>query len=381
MEMTQICDTLARWLTQNQPADPGWSPDMWQTFQLACRVHGVAPLLHARLQNAGWLDEAMRQWLAGQYNFNRQRVTKMRVELQEILALFAQNNVPLMPLKGSILTATYYTDPALRPMADLDLLIRPDDLAPAARLLGQLGYERDITHWKHIEFSKPHNRQVVSKSCEHPENPRPLEIHLRCRETFGGPTLDLTDLMWAGATNGTLLGQPAMLPGLQALWLHLLAHCTYHLWQGRGRLIHLVDLARLAPHLGSPALLNDTDARFTYPALALLQKYFPAAIDDALVAAQRRRVSAKFQRWVNSLNLVNTSHLNPEPAGLYLFKALHFAEGRPREVMQALRLALLPNLQEMALDHPRLARSKMAWLAYFLLPLDWLKRATGKEKL
>ena len=92
----------------------------------------------------------------------------------------------------------------------------------------------------------------------------------------------------------------------------------------------------------------------------------------------KARVSASFRRWVDSLNLVNTSHLNPNPAGLYLLKALNFIEGRPGEVARALWFALLPSLAEVALDHPNLAQSKAPWLAYFLLPFDWIKRIAGK---
>jgi hypothetical protein len=303
----------------------------------------------------------------------------MHAELKAILALFSRQQLPVMPLKGSILSAAYYVEAALRPIADLDLLIRPEDFSTAAQLLGQLGYEQEVVHWKHTEFSRPDNRQVVSTTGEHPDNPRKLEIHLHCRETFGGPTLELTGLMWRSAMPGSLLGEAVLLPQPDALWLHLLVHATYHMWQGQGRLLHLVDLALLTPYLQDPlSLLNSVEARFTYPSLVLLKKYFPAALDNSLLTAQQGRVSPSFRRWAESRDLANTSHLNPKPVGLYLFKALKFTEGRPREVAQALRFALLPSLEEIALDHPRLARSKVPWLAYFLLPLDWVRRVTGQ---
>jgi hypothetical protein len=82
---------------------------------------------------------------------------------------------------------------------------------------------------------------------------------------------------------------------------------------------------------------------------------------------------------VSRLDPVNSSYLNPDPVGLYLGKALRFSEGRPPEVLQALRFALLPGLTELALDHPRLAQSKAPWLAYFLLPLDWARRLVGSK--
>jgi len=232
-----------------------------------------------------------------------------------------------------------------------------------------------VTHWKHVEFSRPDNRRVVSTEVEHPDNPRRLEVHLHCRETFGGPTVDLTELMWQRAVRRTLLGESTLLVDADTLWLHLLVHATYHAWQGRGRLLHLLDLAQVRPHLKQPLpLLNSIDARYTYPALELLHRFFPGRPDVILLASQHGRVSASFRRWTHSLNLVNTSYLNPNPAGLYLLKALRFTGGRPGEVLQAFRFAFLPGLAEIALDHPRLARSKAPWLAYFLLPLDWVKR-------
>jgi hypothetical protein len=63
---------------------------------------------------------------------------------------------------------------------------------------------------------------------------------------------------------------------------------------------------------------------------------------------------------------------------LYVVKAIKFSEGRPAEMLRLLRFALLPGLEEIALDHPRLAQSKAPWLGYFLLPLDWARRVISR---
>ena len=380
--LPQICDTLARWLNAAEPSpSPDWPSDAWETVQLACRVHGVAPLLHEYLRGGNWVTPAMQEWLAEQYDFNARRVAKMHGELKTILALLHQNNVSVIPLKGSVASVELYADAGWRPMADLDLLIHAADFEQAGRLLSQLGYKQDIAHWKHTEFSRPENRRVISATCEHPDNPRKLEIHLHCRESFGGALVDITNMMWSNSFKGELLGEPTVRVTPEIFWLHLLVHNGYHLWQGTARLIHLVDIARLLPRLNTPLEpLNAVDARFTYPALVMLNKYFPSGVSAELAENQHGRVSAKFRQWADSLDLVNSSYLNPASPGLYMGKALRFAEGRPGEIARALRLALLPNLQEMALDHPRLARSKAPWLAYFLLPVDWAKRSIATRK-
>lgn len=378
--LSQICETLIDWLNDTNLIAPKWSPPTWETFKFVCRVHGVAPLLHQKLNEAAWPEPSIKTWLAEQHASNTQRVAKMQAELREILAIFDQNNLRLMPLKGSILAAIYYDEAGLRPMADLDLLIEPESLPRSIKLLEQLGYRERVAHWKHIEFIKPGNQHVVSTEVEHPDNPRGLEVHLACRETFGGPTIELTERMWKNAARGELLGEKATIPNPEALWLHLVVHATYHIWQGRGRLIQLIDLARLSRHVGNGlALLDTIDARYSYPSLALLKRYFPTSLAGSVLAAQQARVSASFQTWVSALDPVNSSYLNPKPEGLYLDKALRFSEGRPLEVFQALRFALLPGLAELALDHPRLAQSKAPWLAYFLLPLDWAKRLVGSK--
>ena len=73
----EICETIACWLNEANPEDPGWSAETWETFRLACRVHGVAPLLYQKLQTAAWATPELRAWLAEQYEFNNQRVARM----------------------------------------------------------------------------------------------------------------------------------------------------------------------------------------------------------------------------------------------------------------------------------------------------------------
>jgi hypothetical protein len=62
------------------------------------------------------------------------------VHIGEILDAAEAATLPMLPLKGALLAYTIYEDPGLRPMRDLDFLVRPRDLEGATALLGRLGF-------------------------------------------------------------------------------------------------------------------------------------------------------------------------------------------------------------------------------------------------
>lgn len=74
----------------------------------------------------------------------------MRLEdLKPVLAAFRARGIDPIALKGLALLSTVYTvDPGERTMADLDLLLEPDQLLPAEEVLLALGYTR-VPHHQH----------------------------------------------------------------------------------------------------------------------------------------------------------------------------------------------------------------------------------------
>lgn len=61
-------------------------------------------------------------------------------ELRALLRVFAGSGVPCVPLRGPALAALLYGDATSRPMGDLDLLVRREDLDRVARVLRELGF-------------------------------------------------------------------------------------------------------------------------------------------------------------------------------------------------------------------------------------------------
>ena len=312
---TPLCETLASWLASPPERPPEWPGETWDAWRQAARVHGVAPLLWLRLRGSpAWAESPAGSWLADQYSWNARRVARLQAELVEVLRAFATAGVPILPVKGAVLAACYYEDAAARPMADLDLVLREECFAAGEELFGGLGYEKVFTGWKHARFVQRGASGIVDPECEHPDNPRQLEVHPHCRERILDEVVDLTDRMWAAARPGELLGVPAWLPDPEVLWLYLLVHATHHVLSNTFRLLQLADLLQLEPLLQQPAAsLREVDARATYPVQALLQRYFPSEYRGALLARQRSRVSHAFAAWADELDLYEPCHLNPAP--------------------------------------------------------------------
>ncbi|HEX5589514.1 MAG TPA: nucleotidyltransferase family protein [Candidatus Limnocylindrales bacterium] len=289
---------LGGWLGAPDPARReafvrGWDDRTVAAAQRLLAAHGVASHL-ARTVAAGPIVEvlpgAIRTWIEGQDRANRERIDRLHGELAAALRAFAAAGLPVLPLKGSILSTRAGADPYRRPMADLDLLVRPADLEASRSVLAGLGYRRRPEGGRlptHDTFERPGNDRVVSADGEHPDNPRPIELHVEVKRHLWGwvDDDDLTPFLWLEAHPGSVLGEPAMLPSDQALLAHLAIHATSDLLVGRGRLVQWLDLAEVA---GSGVVEVAGSGRAALPADELGSLPHPRLVLPSLRLAARR---------------------------------------------------------------------------------------------
>jgi hypothetical protein len=106
----------------------------------------LAPLVYARLNDARLLEDAPRPQrlrLAAAHASAEAATCRLLPERDRVIALLRDAGLSALPLKGCALTDTLYKDPSLRPMGDIDLLLRAEEIDRAASLLRGLGYETD----------------------------------------------------------------------------------------------------------------------------------------------------------------------------------------------------------------------------------------------
>ncbi|HEX4898690.1 MAG TPA: nucleotidyltransferase family protein [Candidatus Limnocylindrales bacterium] len=305
-------------------------------------VHGLGPFLVrdpiaaaavAASVAASAVPADVPGWLELEDERNRLRIERLLEELAAALRAFAAAGLPVMPLKGAILATRPGADPFRRPMADLDLLVRPGDRDAARATLTSLGYRRRPERNRrptHDTFELPGNDRAVAVDGEHPDNPRRIELHTEVRRHLWTwvDDDDLTRFLWAGALEGTVLGEPAVLPLAPALGAHLAIHATSDLLMARGRLIQWLDLAEVtggfpdaagraagvgpavrAPatdHVDSLELATVPHPRLVYPALRLAARRLAGRLPPTSMpglATLEARVPVRLVRWAERVPL------------------------------------------------------------------------------
>jgi hypothetical protein len=113
----------------------------WDGLAVLAEAHGLVPLLMTHLQAAGiTVPPHIRQQLLGYY-MQHAHATRVRGQaLADILACYRAAGIDVLVLKGAALAHLIYPQPLLRPMRDIDILVRASDVYRAYALLPEIGF-------------------------------------------------------------------------------------------------------------------------------------------------------------------------------------------------------------------------------------------------
>jgi hypothetical protein len=244
MSLTQPEQALLPYLRldrDDSTQEPGMGNVSWEQLCDAALRHGVGPLLYAQLKERGADDvpAPVLRSLEGRYFASLARNILIYHELGAILELFRSEGLQAILLKGAALAGTVYPHMALRPMSDLDLLIRVHDLPWAQETLTARGYvfqpDRARGFERNFGGGKLFTRQT----------PYPLDIdlHWHLQEwPRGQQAILLVEWLWNNAPERRVADIPALVLSPEGQILHLTSHLAKHCWQ---RLLWFYDIAQV----------------------------------------------------------------------------------------------------------------------------------------
>lgn len=235
-----ICDVLARGSTADarlaklSPADwtcaAGWALKL-KAGSLFYRA------LESHCHSAALVPTSVRETLRNTYRHLAITNTSLFLAASTILKRMAGDGIPVIALKGLALARNVYGDIALRPMCDLDLMVREEDLVRAGRLLLALGYRQECAAWESLLKAHHHLPPFANTHGVM------IELHWDIVPPNSPIRVDVEGL-WERSQLIKLEDTEARVLSPEDLLLHLCIHACFHLPTGLD-LVPLCDIAGL----------------------------------------------------------------------------------------------------------------------------------------
>jgi hypothetical protein len=212
----------------------------WRWIERAARHQGVTPLVARRLE---LLTPRPREFGAVANLLTSARANTLRndflcAELARLFAEFGKAGIAALAVKGPVLGAIAYGDPALRVFNDLDMLVPERDTPRAAALLEALKYTAE-TYSDEAMLSGFFN--AVEASFRRDDMAAAVDLHWRLspRSYPFGPD---GEEVWERATRVPLGGVPIPTLAHEDHLLYVCVHASRHGWQS---LSNVCDVAQL----------------------------------------------------------------------------------------------------------------------------------------
>jgi hypothetical protein len=267
-------------------------------FGPAAFASGLGPLLGFWIETGRLRAPAELADLLGTHlDHGRRRATRLRTELERIVAALGQDGIEVTVLKGMHTGWAYFPDPGTRPASDIDLLIPPRRAPDAFRRLEAAGFRQRSEVAERTTWEPPGSAPPASVDLTHADNPWTLDLHVTLDRRLGANAAlparfdarDADVVEWrSGSLRVGVLSQPL-------LSCFLAVHATDHFPYVSP--LRLVELLLVFQADGGPAFpwaqLAERFERtrlsgFGYPALKLVTDLVPGVVDEALLTRLRQ---------------------------------------------------------------------------------------------
>lgn len=194
------------------------NPIDWNGVISLSAYHGVTPLLYtnlARSRSQDYISKEVSQILKNTYLANLSRNISLWKELSQVLRKIEEAQIKVILFKGAILTMTIYRNPALREFADIDILIKEDDLSRIKNILISRSYEEVKQRYTFL-FRKPITQDIYSN----------LELHTMI--VPARPYRIQIPKIWQRSQEKIIYGERVCFPSWEDIFLSSALHIRRH---------------------------------------------------------------------------------------------------------------------------------------------------------
>ena len=196
----------------------------WEGVVQESLAHGVAAILYDRLKRESGplrIPSEMLQRLKAVKLRIGIRNTKLYHELAGVLKALRKEGIQVIVLKGAHLAELAYGNVALRPMDDVDILVKKHDLSRAEKKFFEMGYFHLEGDSERMKSASPHHLTPFRK-----QGCTPIEVHWTL-PSMDTPGTDANNV-WERAQDAEIAGSKALVLSPEDLLLHISIHASLH---------------------------------------------------------------------------------------------------------------------------------------------------------
>jgi hypothetical protein len=214
----------------------------WGALVRAAEAHGLAPLVYTQVAaRRVVVPRGALRSLQGLFVRHREASAVRSRALLQILTAFDDSGIECLVLKGAALAHLVYPEAALRPMGDLDLLVRQDQLPMAQIALAKIGFAT----------LSPNDSERQDKHLIAVGSPEGLTIKVELHRSLFPPgssdTISTEELFTSRRQQFHVAGRAAFTLDNDAMLWHLCRHLVFHADVfTRLRLIWIADIISVA---------------------------------------------------------------------------------------------------------------------------------------
>ncbi len=213
----------------------------WQKVLTLARQNGIVTLFYYNLKKTGREDliptKIRQEFEKSYFGISLQNICYFG-ELKKILLLLSSSGIEVVILKGMMLAHKVYANAALRPMADIDVLVKKQDVDQVENLLLGAGYM--IGTGLNPRWYREHHHHLAP--FHNPRSGICLEVHYDLLSPRKGIHLEINKV-WQRAETERIDGIDTKILCAEDMLTHLCLHLFVSTCVGRIK--HLVDIAQL----------------------------------------------------------------------------------------------------------------------------------------
>ncbi|WP_241156874.1 nucleotidyltransferase family protein [Bacillus sp. FJAT-42376] len=303
----------------------------WELFIKLAVHHRIFPNLYPLMakKNPGVFPDSVMQKLSILHRKNTFQMLHLSNEMVQISQLFAKQDIPVLFLKGPVLSMDLYGDLSLRTSRDLDLLIPFKDLERAEMLLADSGFKKDEYFSPFLgEWKWRHHHTAFF----HPVKDITVEVHWRLNPGPGKEPCFRE--LWDRRRLSSLTSHPVFLLGEEDLFIFLAEHGARHGWSRLRWLldIHLLIEKPLNWRFIKKQMKKYHSSLIGGQVLLLHSQVFSASLANEMDGLKNRRAEKAAEACMFYLKQMINLHSDPVPKEIafyhsrYLFSIKSFGQ-------------------------------------------------------